>query len=78
MKNEIKIRGLIDRIEGETAVLFLGEEEQESTDFPKTFLPAGSKEGDILKIRITTESRRTKEAKQKVAAMIDKLKLKGS
>jgi len=74
MKAEIKIRALIDRFEGNVGVLLLGEEEQESVDFPKSFLPAGSKEGDILKIKITTESRRTKEAKQKVAEMIEKLK----
>jgi len=76
MKAEIKIRALIDRFEGETAILLLGEEEQESADFPKSFLPAGSKEGDILKIKIILESRRTKEAKLKVAEMIEKLQKK--
>ena len=73
MKPESKIKALIDRFEGETAVLLLGEEEQESAELPKSFLPAGSKEGDILKIRIILQSRRTKEAKLKVAEKLSAL-----
>jgi hypothetical protein len=39
-------------------------------------LPEGCKEGDILSFKIKLESRRTKEAKQKVAEMIKKLEKK--
>ena len=76
MKSEIKFKALIDRMEGNKAVVLLGEEERESADFPKSFLPEGSKEGDILSFKIRLESRRTKEAKEKVSEMIEKLKNK--
>lgn len=73
MKNEKKFKALLDRIEDGKGVVLLGEEEREAVDFPKSFLPEGSKEGDILTFKIKLESRRTKEAKQSVAEMIKKL-----
>ncbi|MFA4905506.1 MAG: DUF3006 domain-containing protein [Candidatus Margulisiibacteriota bacterium] len=73
MKAEKKFKALLDRIEGEKGVVLLGEEEREAVDFPKSFLPEGTKEGDILTFKIKLESRRTKEAKAKVAEMIKKL-----
>ena len=76
MKAEKKFKALIDRMEGNKAVVLLGEEEREAADLPKSFLPEGSKEGDILTFKIKLESRRTKEAKEKVAELINKLKNK--
>lgn len=74
MKPEIKFKALIDRIEGNIAVVLLGEEEQDAVDIPKNFLPTDIKEGDILNIRIQVKSRKTKESKEKVAEMIERLK----
>ena len=76
MKSEVKFKALIDRIEGNKAVVLLGEEERDAADIPKGFLPEGSKEGDILTFKIKLESRRTKEAKEKVTDLINKLKNK--
>lgn len=73
MKAEKKFKALLDRMEGDKGVLLLGEEEREAVDFPKAFLPEGTQEGDILTIKLKLESRRTKEAKEKVAKMIKKL-----
>ncbi|MBI5698871.1 DUF3006 domain-containing protein [Candidatus Saganbacteria bacterium] len=73
MKAEKKFKALLDRIEGDKGMVLLGEEEREAVDFPKDFLPEGAKEGDILSFKIRLESRRTKEAKAKVAEMIKKL-----
>jgi hypothetical protein len=73
MKAEKKFRGLLDRIEGSKGVILLGEEEREAVDFPRAFLPEGVRESDILTFKIKLESRRTKEAKEKVARMIKKL-----
>ncbi len=77
MKAEIKYKGLVDRFEGVRAVLLLGEEEREAVEIPKEFLPEGVKEGDILTFKIKIESRRTKEAKEKAADLIEKLRGKG-
>jgi hypothetical protein len=70
---EKKIRALIDRIESDTAVLMLGENEEESANFPRDFLPEGAKEGDVLKIRIKLEPNKTRDAKAKAAELIKKL-----
>lgn len=69
----MRIKALVDRIEGDKAVLLLGEEEEAAVDFPKSFLP-GVKEGDIVTFKATISPKRTAEAKAKVVAMIDKLK----
>lgn len=72
MRNEVKIKALVDRMEGDKAVILLGEEEQDAVDFPKNFLPE-VKDGDILTFKIKLQSRKTKEAKAKVQGMIDRL-----
>jgi hypothetical protein len=71
---EKRIRALIDRIESDTAVLMLGDNEDESANFPRSFLPDGAKEGDILKIRIKHEPNKTRAAKEEAARLIAKLK----
>lgn len=73
MRNEIKFKAVVDRIEGSKAVVLLGEEEQDAVDFPKNFLPSEVKEGDILNFKIQVKSRKTKESKEQVAEMIRKL-----
>lgn len=73
MKAEKKFKALLDRVEDGKGVVLLGEEEREAVDFPMSFLPEGAKEGDILSFKIKLESRRTKEAKEKVKEMIKKL-----
>lgn len=73
MKAEKKTRALIDRFEGDMAVVLLGEEEREAVEIARSYLPEGAKEGDILTIKIKLESRKTKEAKEKVAGLIKKL-----
>ena len=73
MKSEIKLKAIVDRIEGSKVVLLLGEDEQNAVDFPKNFLPDGVQESDILNLKIEIKSRKTKQAKEQVAQMIAKL-----
>ncbi|HTY13069.1 MAG TPA: DUF3006 domain-containing protein [Candidatus Omnitrophota bacterium] len=77
MKAEKKFKAVVDRIEGQKAVVLMGEEEREAAEISLPFLPEGTKESDILTFKIKLESRRTKEAKEKVALLIEKLKKKG-
>ncbi|OGC07174.1 hypothetical protein A2230_06540 [candidate division WOR-1 bacterium RIFOXYA2_FULL_36_21] len=76
MKQDIKFKALIDRIEGDKAVVLLGEEDEATVYFPIQFLPQSIKEGDILNFKIAVKSRKTKEAKDKIREMIEKLKAK--
>ena len=75
MKQDIKFKALIDRIEGDKAVVLLGEEDEATVYFPIQFLPQSIKEGDI-NFKIAVKSRKTKEAKDKIREMIEKLKAK--
>ena len=76
MKSESKFKAVIDRIEGKDAVILAGEDQEDSFLLDARYLPQGFKEGDMLTFKIRLESRRTKEAKEKVAEMIEKLKNK--
>ena len=42
---------VVDRIEGEVAVLLVGEDEVK-VDFPKKYLPRGTKEGSVLDLSL--------------------------
>ena len=45
---------------------------------PLVLLPAGSKEGDILDITIQKDEKETREARERVASFIEKLKGKNA
>ena len=68
------MRATLDRVEGETAVLLLGEDERLKIKIPAMLLPEGSREGDVMEISITRDEKATKEARSKVSDLIDKLK----
>jgi hypothetical protein len=67
-----RIRAVLDRIEGDIGVIYMGAEEQEKVDLPIKYLPAGVKGGTVLRITIeidhaaTQELRKNIERKQKM------------
>ena len=65
-----------DRIEGCVAVLLVRDEEEININIPLILLPSGSKEGDILDIAITRDLQETEAAKERVSALLEKLKNK--
>lgn len=65
-----------DRIEGFVAVLLVRDEEEININIPLILLPSGSKEGDILDIAITRDLQETEAAKERVSALLEKLKNK--
>ncbi len=66
----------IDRIEEGIAVLLVRDEEEININIPLILLPSGSKEGDILDIAITRDVQETEAAKERVSALLEKLKNK--
>lgn len=66
----------LDRIENSTAVLLLRDDESIKIDIPLFLLPPGSKEGDILNLSIEIDVQETEAAKERVLALLDKLKNK--
>lgn len=66
----------LDRIEDSTAVLLLRYDESIKIDIPLYLLPQESKEGDILNLSIDKDVQETEDAKERVSALLEKLKNK--
>ncbi len=70
------MKAIIDRVEGELAVLLLGDTGEFRLNFPLSLLPVGCKEGDILNISIERDLATTQQTKERVSGLMDKLKKK--
>lgn len=66
------ISAVIDRFEGDKAVLLLGDEEKQ-VNFPAKFLPEEVTEGDYIKIDIAYDEEATKAAEEEAEALLKKL-----
>ena len=71
------MKAVIDRVEGELAVLLLGDKGEFRLNFPLSLLPADCREGDILNISIERDLAATEQTKERVSNQMDKLKQKG-
>ncbi len=71
MKNR-KFYGTLDRVEGDTAVILVGEDGY-TVEISKDLLPAGCREGDMIAIKLELKDRKTKEEKERVGNLIKKL-----
>jgi hypothetical protein len=71
------MKATIDRIEDGLAVLLMGEDGKTRVNVPLILLPEGCKEGDILDIVIVKNEEATRETKEQVSTLIEKLKKKG-
>ena len=67
------MRAVIDRIEGEIAVVLLGDEETQVA-LPHRYLPARAQEGSILRVTFEADEAATKTALESAAARIERLK----
>ncbi|WP_410510112.1 DUF3006 domain-containing protein [Methanosarcina hadiensis] len=66
----------LDRIEEDTAVLLVRDEESVKINIPLFLLPAESKEGDVLDITIDRDVHETEDTKERVSSLLEKLKNK--
>ena len=58
-----RTRAVVDRIEGEVAVLYVNEDESLRVDLPASMLPAGASDGDhlVVNVRLDRDARRRTE-----------------
>lgn len=63
---------IIDRFEGDWAILELPD--KTTFNFPRSFLPKGAKEGDVLKFDISIDKEATKERREHMKNLLDELK----
>ncbi len=69
------MKAVIDRFEGECAVVLFGDDEIKA-DIPKPLLPEDAKEGSWLNVSFELEIEREKKQRQKMQSKLDKLKNK--
>ncbi len=69
------MKAVIDRFEGDYAVVLFGDEEVK-VDIPKKLLPNDAGEGSWLKILFELDKEGTKKQEEKIAGLLDKLKNK--
>ena len=74
--NKRSIRGVVDRFEGDYAVINRENAEGETFELPRSILPEAVKEGSIVDISVKAKPNKTQEAKRAVQEMINKLKMK--
>ena len=67
------LRGFVDRIEGDLAVVLLGDAGREIV-LPVSELPDGVGEGSVLAIEIRLDAERTEAAREDVSSLIDRLR----
>ena len=65
-----------DRKVDSYAVLLVRPDEKEIVNWPISLLPAGAREGDILKISLNKDVEETSSAKEKVSSLLNKLQSK--
>ena len=69
------MKATVDRIEREITVLLLSDDDSIKFNLPLVLLP-GIKEGDIVDITLKKDDETTRQTKERLASMIEKLKQK--
>jgi len=72
----MRVSVVIDRFEGDKAVLLLGDEEVH-TVWPRAFLPAGVREGDVLSFLVSVDNEATLSAREAADKLLMDLTKKG-
>lgn len=67
------IRAVVDRIEGDIAVVLIGIDEMR-VDLPMAVLPPGTCEGSVLRATFALDSQETERAMDAVRARIERLR----
>ncbi|RJX25112.1 MAG: DUF3006 domain-containing protein [Dethiobacter sp.] len=69
------MKAVIDRFEGDYAVVLFGDEEVK-VNIPKKLLPEGAREGSWLSVSFELDLEGTQKQKEKIQGLLDKLKNK--
>jgi hypothetical protein len=64
---------IIDRMEGDNAIMLVGEEAWEVI-FPSALLPPGAAEGDWLELTIERDTSGRREKESELSSLLEKLK----
>jgi hypothetical protein len=65
----MRVKAVLDRFEGDKAVLLVGEEER-SVAWPRRLLPDGAGEGDVLRLALSVDEEATRAARAEAEEML--------
>lgn len=68
----MQLKVVIDRFEGEKAVLLIGDEEVQAL-WPRRLLPSGVREGDILIMALAVDGDATRTAREEAENLLRRL-----
>lgn len=74
MKSATSIRIVIDRIEGDLAVLVLYDDDRLKFNLPLRYLPEGAREGDHLQMSFTEDEAGRESERQRIGDLLSELK----
>lgn len=74
MKSASPLRVIIDRFEGDLAVLVLYEDDRVRFNFPLRLLPEGAREGDHLLMTFAEDNASRESEKKRIGNLLDELK----
>ncbi|HKY05587.1 MAG TPA: DUF3006 domain-containing protein [Blastocatellia bacterium] len=74
-KTNLKV--LVDRIEGDVAVLVVDAEDGAQFNLPVKYLPEGVKDGSHLRVTFEVDAKSARAAKEKVQDLLKELRGKG-
>lgn len=78
MKRSSSAKVVVDRIEGDLAVLILYEDGRVKFNLPKSLLPEGAREGDHLVLTLALDEESREAEKKKIEDLLRELTGKGS
>jgi len=70
------IKLIIDRFEGEYAILESQEKNPLTFNFPRSLLPKGAKEGTVIRFNIDIDDKETERRRKNIKEQLDILKKK--
>lgn len=74
MRSDSSSRVIIDRIEGDLAVLVLYDDDRVKFNFPIKYLPGGAKEGDHLQMSFAMDGAGRETEKKRIDDLLGELK----
>jgi hypothetical protein len=73
MSNQTKIKVVVDRLEGDLAVIVLYDDDSVKFNLPVKYLPEGTRGGDHLQVTFAPDRQSREAEKQKVADLLKSL-----
>jgi hypothetical protein len=67
------MRAFVDRIESGFATLLLGDDESVTVQVPHSWLPAGAKEGAVLRLDLSLDEAAQEEGKRSTQSLLEEL-----